>query len=59
MWTLIKSTQEPAMIRVIDVTHHYGIRPVLKNVSLEIATGELVTVVGPMRIPANGAQPTL
>jgi len=35
------------MIRVENVTHHYGIRPVLKNINLEIATGELVVVVGP------------
>ncbi len=35
------------MIRVENVTHHYGIRPVLKNVSLEINTGEVVVVVGP------------
>lgn len=35
------------MIRVDNVTHHYGIRPVLKNVSLEIKTGEVVVVVGP------------
>lgn len=35
------------MIRVENVTHHYGIRPVLKNVSLEIKTGEVVVVVGP------------
>ncbi len=35
------------MIRAVNVTHHYGIRPILKNVSLEIQTGELVTVVGP------------
>jgi ABC-type multidrug transport system ATPase subunit len=35
------------MIRVVDVTHHYGIRPVLKHVNLEIQTGELVTIVGP------------
>jgi ABC-2 type transport system ATP-binding protein len=35
------------MIRVDNVTHHYGIRPVLKNVSLEIKTSEVVVVVGP------------
>jgi len=35
------------MIRIVDVWHHYGIRPVLKNVSLEIKTGELVAVMGP------------
>ena len=35
------------MIRVVGVTQHYGIRPVLKDVNLEIRTGELVVVVGP------------
>lgn len=35
------------MIRVVDVTHHYGVRPVLKNINLEIQTGEVVVVVGP------------
>ena len=38
------------MIRVVNLTQHYGVRPVLKNVSLEIPTGELVTILGP-----NGA----
>jgi ABC-2 type transport system ATP-binding protein len=35
------------MIRVEDVTHHYGIRPVLRGVSLEIPEGELAIVLGP------------
>jgi ABC-2 type transport system ATP-binding protein len=35
------------MIRVVDVTHHYGVRPVLKDINLEIKTGEVVVVVGP------------
>jgi ABC-type multidrug transport system ATPase subunit len=35
------------MIRVVDVTHHYGVRPVLKNINMEINTGEVVVVVGP------------
>jgi ABC-2 type transport system ATP-binding protein len=35
------------MIEVRDVTHHYGIRPVLKQINLQIAKGELVVVVGP------------
>jgi ABC-type multidrug transport system ATPase subunit len=34
------------MIRVVDVTHHYGVRPILKNISFEVQTGEVV-VVGP------------
>ena len=35
------------MIRVKDVWHHYGVRPVLKNVSMEVQSGELVAVMGP------------
>jgi ABC-2 type transport system ATP-binding protein len=35
------------LIRVVNLTQHYGVRPVLKDVSLEIPTGELVTVLGP------------
>jgi Fe-S cluster assembly ATPase SufC len=35
------------MIRVSGLTQHYGVRPVLVDVSLEIPTGELVVVLGP------------
>ena len=35
------------MIDVIDVTHHYGLRPVLKRVSLRVETGEVVALMGP------------
>jgi ABC-type multidrug transport system ATPase subunit len=35
------------MIRVVKLTQHYGVRPVLIDLSMEIATGELVTVLGP------------
>ncbi|MAT72074.1 MAG: ABC transporter [Planctomycetaceae bacterium] len=35
------------MIRVENLTQHYSVRPVLVDVSLEVATGELVTVLGP------------
>lgn len=35
------------MIRVANVWHHYGLRPVLRDVSLEIETGELVVLLGP------------
>jgi ABC-type multidrug transport system ATPase subunit len=35
------------MIRVVDVVQHYGVRPVLKHVSLEIPSGQLVVIVGP------------
>ena len=35
------------MIRVVDVTHHYGVRPVLRRVNLEVQAGELVAVLGP------------
>jgi ABC-2 type transport system ATP-binding protein len=35
------------MIDVEDVTQHYGVRPVLKRVSLQVRSGELVALVGP------------
>lgn len=35
------------MIRVVDVTQHYSVRPVLRGVSVEIERGEMVTILGP------------
>src|SRR5262245_57288444 len=35
------------MIRVVNVTHHYGVRSVLKDFNFEIKTGYVVVVVGP------------
>jgi len=35
------------MIRVNNVTHHYGVRPVLRDVSLTVRRGELVALMGP------------
>ncbi len=35
------------MIEVVGVTHHYGIRPVLRDVSIEVVPGELVALMGP------------
>ena len=35
------------MIRVVDVTQHYGVRPVLRQINLRIETGELVSVLSP------------
>jgi ABC-2 type transport system ATP-binding protein len=37
------------MIQVVDVVQHYGVRPVLSQVSLEVHSGELVVILG-----ANG-----
>ena len=37
------------MIQVVDLTQHYGVRPVLRGISLTVATGELAVVLG-----ANG-----
>ena len=35
------------MIEVANVTAHYGIRPVLRDVSLTVERGELLGVMGP------------
>lgn len=35
------------MIQVVDVNHHYGIRPVLRHVSLTVARDEIVALMGP------------
>jgi ABC-type multidrug transport system ATPase subunit len=35
------------MINVVDVTQHYGVRPVLRHVNLRIKPGELVGLMGP------------
>jgi ABC-type multidrug transport system ATPase subunit len=35
------------MINIIDVTHHYGVRPVLRQINLQINRGELVALMGP------------
>ncbi len=35
------------MIRVRNLRHHYGVRPILKEVNLEVGQGELMALVGP------------
>ena len=35
------------MIELKSVMQHYGVKPVLRDVSLRIAAGELVAVMGP------------
>jgi len=35
------------MIQVKELTHHYGLRPVLIDVNLQVETGELVVLLGP------------
>src|SRR5580700_9226863 len=35
------------MIELVNVTQHYGVRPVLKHIDLRIERGELVVIVGP------------
>lgn len=35
------------MIKVVDVSHHYGVKPVLSHIHLEVPAGELVALMGP------------
>jgi ABC-2 type transport system ATP-binding protein len=35
------------VIELIDVTQHYGVRPVLRGISVRIERGEVVTILGP------------
>ena len=35
------------MIELHDVTQHYGVRPVLRGISLRIEHGEVVVILGP------------
>ncbi len=35
------------MIRIRNIWHHYGVRPTLRGVDLEVHAGELVCVMGP------------
>jgi ABC-2 type transport system ATP-binding protein len=42
----MQQTKEPT-IRIENLTQHYGIRPVLRDINLNIFAGELVAVIGP------------
>lgn len=35
------------MIQIVNVVHHYGARPVLRDVSLHVQHGEIVALMGP------------
>ena len=35
------------MINVADVSHHYGLRPVLSHINFQVPAGQLVAVMGP------------
>jgi len=36
------------MIKILDVCHHYGLRPVLGHIDLDIPEGKLVAIMGPI-----------
>lgn len=35
------------MINVVDVTQHYGVRPILRQINLRVESGEVVALIGP------------
>jgi len=35
------------MIRTVKLSHHYGVRPILRNVSFELPAGRTLAIVGP------------
>jgi energy-coupling factor transporter ATP-binding protein EcfA2 len=35
------------MIEVVDVSHHYRLKPVLRHVNLPVNSGEVVAIMGP------------
>jgi ABC-2 type transport system ATP-binding protein len=35
------------VIELLDVTQHYGVRPILRGISLRIEPGEVITILGP------------
>ncbi len=35
------------MIKVVDVSHHYSVKPVLSHINLELSAGELAVLMGP------------
>src|ERR1700730_7709935 len=45
--TLGGESRGASMIDVVGVTHHYGVRPVLRDISVHIPTGQLVALMGP------------
>ena len=35
------------MLEVVDVTQHYGVRPVLRQMNLRVEAGDLIALMGP------------
>ena len=42
------------MINIVNIRQHYGIKPVLKDISLKVEPDELVAVMGPNGMGKNG-----
>src|SRR5262252_3282135 len=40
------SNQTP-MITISSVSHHYGLRPVLRDINLQVDRGEILAIMGP------------
>ncbi|MSR60456.1 MAG: ABC transporter ATP-binding protein [Planctomycetaceae bacterium] len=42
-----QASQELPMINIVDLTQHYGVRPILSGVNLQVPTGTLAAILGP------------
>jgi ABC-type multidrug transport system ATPase subunit len=44
---MLMTPTNDTMMKLVNVVQHYGVRPVLRDVSLEVKRGELVGIMGP------------
>jgi ABC-2 type transport system ATP-binding protein len=42
-----EAVTNPAAVELAGVSHHYGVRPVLRDINLTVRQGHRVVIVGP------------